>query len=278
MHRSVRAVLSLSVAVVPFAACSGAPGQQEQLGSSEQELAISGTYFDREPIVDSGKADTKTTTDSGVTDSSMVNTTTTVLDPGALTPCAPKRYDVTVIGRTCWDLAKKTSTGTWSVAPIFPDAPPEIRDTHCALTWVGHAGTCATPNRAVLGLSCQERHSMVVRSDACAANPAACETTATASVNSGSAVQGTMLPWPCLETADGGSYYGGYSGGCDSCGVISGGYLYLTNPYSTSTVLTNVTTAGGGTTQLSLTANSQTTTAIPVSGYTSGPVYIWPSR
>ncbi|MBI2393658.1 MAG: hypothetical protein HYV09_29035 [Deltaproteobacteria bacterium] len=284
MHRSVRVILSLSVAVASFAACSGAPEPQEQLGSSEQELAISGTYYEK-PAVDSGTTDTKTadtkTTDTASTDTSVVKSTntTTVLDPGTvLTPCAPQRYDVTVVGRTCWALAQKTSTGVWSVAPIFNDAPAEIRDTHCALTWLGNAGTCASPSWTALGLSCQEKHSIAIRSAACATNPAACETTATSTVNTGSAVQAPMAEWKCAEDYDGGVPRGGYSGGCDSCGVISGGYLYLTNPYSSSTILTNVTTAGGftTTTQLAVTVPSESTAAIPVSGYASGPIYIWP--
>jgi hypothetical protein len=88
-----------------------------------------------------------------------------------------------------------------------------------------------------------------------------------------------METWSCTEWGpDAGVIPNGYGGGCDSCGAISGGMLYLTNPYGGSALLTNVTTAGG-TQQIALSVPPQTTTAIAVpSTYSSGAVYIWPNK
>jgi len=275
MLRATRVLIPCAVAVASIAACSGANEPSEKTGSTEQELIFGG--FTREPVL-------TTPTDAGTDTSSTADTSikvvapTATLDPGSpAAPCAPMRYDVTTSGRTCWDLAKTTPTGTFTVTPIFSSAPAAIRDTRCALTWIGKAGVCGYPDWSALALNCAEQHSMVGRSAACAADPSQCAVSGSLST-----VTSPSAPLPrrsCTEWGpEAGIIPNGYGGGCDSCGIIDGGYLYLSNPYGGSALLTNVTTAGGGTTQLSLVVPAQTTTAISVpTTYSSGPIYLWPN-
>lgn len=275
MIRAIRLVVP-AVAVASIAACSGVAEPPEKTGSTEQELLAFATY--REPT-------TTVTTDAG-TDTAKVDTTSKTIAVSGATilenatpsaPCAPQRFDVTVSGRTCWDLAKATPSGTWSVAPIFGDAPAAIRDTRCALTWVAKSPTCAAPDVAALALTCKEVHTLVMRSAACAADPGQCGVSGSITTVPAGSATAAREEWPCEPVKIDGGIPGGYVGGCDSCGIITGGMLYLTNPYSSSSILTNVTTTSGPQ-QLSVAVPSNTTVAVPVSStYSSGSLYIWPS-
>jgi hypothetical protein len=48
---------------------------------------------------------------------------------------ASRRYDVFLTEGVCHDVAG--ANGTWVAESLFPDAPPEVRDTSCAYHWVG---------------------------------------------------------------------------------------------------------------------------------------------
>jgi hypothetical protein len=267
MSRSIR----ILVPVIVVGCSSSDPGG---LGSTEQNLYRSGAFEPSTTTVgptDTG-VDTGTKSDSGI----IIKSPGTVAVAESSAPCAPVRVDVTTFGRKCWDLAKTTPTGTWNVAPIFSSAPTEIRDTHCALTWLAKSPTCAPPDLSALALNCQERHSATERSAACAADPGQCSTSGSATAVAPENIKTAKSSTPCDPIVIDGGIPGGYVGGCDSCGIINGGILYLTNPYSSGTILTNVTTvSGNGQLTVSMPANSSAAISVGPS-YIDGPVYVWP--
>jgi hypothetical protein len=276
MLRAIRVAVPVVVVLGSIAACSGAGQPQEDLGSSEQELMRLGLY-DQPPTTittDSGRTDTATTDTAKADTGILVKSFDPIyMDPGtSVGSCAPTRYDITTNLRNCSALAMTTSTGTWSVASIFPGAPAAVRDTHCAATWRGIYPTCAPPNVSALALNCKERKSKRLRSPECAADPTQCNVTATVATVTDA---GSPPPSSCDS-----SYLimpGGYVGGCDSCGFVSGGMLYISNPYDDVSLRTNVTTAGGGAEQLNVSIPGNTTTAVSVSSsYLDGWVFVWP--
>lgn len=273
MHRS----LVLAAPFVLLVACGG-QSPDESLSSSEQELKRFGMEGS-DPVrvsADSGVADTKP--DTGLDTSKppfLVEPLAPLLENFNPPPeCTRVRYDIrTSPGRTCADLARTTSTGTWSVAPVFGDAPPEIRDTFCAATWLGSSPTCAPPDVGALELTCKERMWMVRRSPACAADPANCSVTATTDSES----EVTMPPVRTCEVGsasdagtDSGVIYGGIIGGCDSCAVSYGGNLFLTNPFYSSTVYTNIWSGGGY-----LTVSMPPNTTTQLTGYSGTNIVVW---
>ncbi len=267
MHRSI----VLAAPFVLLVACGG-QGSTESLSESEQGLKRFGTEGE-EPV--------RTPVDSGVRDTGQDTGADTSLPPRLAQPlatvfensnppptsCTRVRYDIrTSPGRTCADLAKTTSSGTWSVAPVFPSAPDaDVRDTFCAVTWIANTPTCALPDFGVLGLTCKEQMWMVRRSTACATDPANCSVTAT----TGTELDQTKPP---VRTCggDAGVIYGGIIGGCDRCAVSYGGNLFLTNPFGSSTVHTDIWTGGGF---LTVTMPPYSTTEL--TGYSATSVVIW---
>jgi hypothetical protein len=142
------------------------------------------------------------------------------------------------------------------------------------VTWTAIAPACAAPDLAALALMCKEDLSKAQRSPECAADPTKCDVTADAKPRD--TVDPPRDPGTCDPIiAKDGTIPGGYAGGCDSCGIINGGLLYLTNPYGGSTIFTNVSTPTG-TQQINVSIPGNTSTAVPMSGYPDGPVYIWP--
>lgn len=277
MARSfVRLSVPVLVASAAVAACSGTGAPDEDLASSEGALrsfAVSGTGVVSSEPKDAGTADANDSGKGSVI-SAPIATAATVASPAPSGPasCALTRIDLVADGRTCWSFAKRTPSGLWTVTSAFPDAPAAVRDTRCALTWIPNAPTCAEPDVGALGLTCHEYRSMAWRSAACAANPAACESSGSAAPRTPTA---RVYETSCeVVQIDGGSG-GGYSGGCDSCGVVSGGMLYALNPYGTPSVVTDVW-SGGVLTQLTLSAPPYSSFVVPLSGSTSsGTVPIW---
>lgn len=270
MAHSLR--LALPVVVLgSIAACVGATQEEDPSAGDEQGLART-----TEVAEGSGRT-TRPPRDSGVADTSKPFTPPLApMTPtlGVLAACAPARYDIRLSsGRTCAAFAKTTATGTWTVAPLFPSAPAAIRDASCAVTWHAIAPTCAAPDLTALALNCQENLSKAERSAACAADPAAC--TVSSLAQDLGTKETPRVPGSCEPIIIDGGIPGGYAGGCDSCGIIHGGLLYLTNPYGKSSIFTNVSTPAG-VQQLNVLIPPFTSTAVNMPGYPNGPIYIWP--
>jgi hypothetical protein len=252
-------------------ACSGGGLRPEEgLGSSDHALA-------RESLYGGGRG-TVVTTDAGTIDASKVFTAggnLYDLSPAPPPPCAPLRWDVVVSGRTCFDLARRTATGLWTVSPLYPDAPAEIRNTHCAVIFTPNASaTCAYPNiDSDLGLSCKEMHASAMRSAECAANPAACDTSG--ALDPATPPEAERAETDCSVVAIDGGSGGGSVGGCDSCGTVSGGLAYITNPYSLSSITVGLKTPTG-VTPVTVSGAPHSSFVVPVgSGYTPGSVSVW---
>lgn len=205
--------------------------------------------------------------------------------------CATSLFDIVASGRTCTAFVKTTATGTWSAGSSLPSAPAAIRDTHCLLTWTPTA-TCAAPDYAALALSCVERrtftkHSECASGTSCAATaeilttekamPIAAEPCPDAAGPVFLAAPPPKDPPPTPDPWDGGVIPGGYVGGCDACGIINGGNLYITNPYGPTTILVNVMPVGTSTPQqLQIQAPATSTFAYPIgSGYQQTTAFVW---
>jgi hypothetical protein len=267
MSRSIRILVPLLVV-----GCSSS--DPEGLGSAQQNLYRAGSFESSGTTVsaDTGVADTSTKADT-----SIIVKSPDILYPSLPTaPCAPVRYDIVTTTRTCWDLARTTATGTWTVTPLYSSAPASIRDKHCAATWIAKSPTCALPDIESLGLDCHERYAMAKRSAACAADPSQCTSSGTATTTPPDNVKTGKHSSPCEPIVIDGGIPGGYVGGCDSCGIIDGGILYLTNPFDFGTIRTDVTTVTGGQ-QLNVSLPPLSSGAIYVGpSYLNGPVYVWP--
>ncbi len=271
---NVRIAAAAALLGLPFVACSGTSPEEEGVGASDQSLVraeTTGTYA------------TAPTSDAGGKDASVYGgypiksggVTETAPPPSGPSACAPVRYDIVLKGRACWELARRTSHGLWTVAPLYPDAPAAIRDTRCAVTFIPDAPACEDEDPAsALGLSCGEMHATSRRSAECAANPAQCASSASFD---GLNKPSEQLPEPACEVPDTGvdTKPGNSVGGCDSCGVVYGGILYVTNPYDDTTLNVGLTTAGTPTPTV-LNVAPYSSFAMPVgSTYATGPVSVW---
>jgi hypothetical protein len=258
---------------VAMLACGSDRGP-DGVGSSEERLVRKGVLTDPGAVYvdDAGTKDTgdRFNTKLPVGDLAAVDS------PTGPTSCAPQRWDLVAEGRTCFDFAGRVSNGLWTVAPIFPDGPPSLRNTHCALTFIPDAPGCArVPAYEAFHLSCSELRSLTERSAACAANPAACSVSATSDTSE-------AIPFKAQDDCsvpDTGpdSSGGGYIGGCGACGAVYGNTLYITNPFNSySTIATTVTKSDGTTQQLQFSGVGSSSFSVPLSGsYTSGTVPIW---
>src|SRR5207253_2971640 len=128
-------------------------------------------------------------------------------------------------------------------------APAAIRDTHCLLTWTPAAPACAAPDYVALDLSCVERPTLTLHAE-CPVGESCVPTgkilaaseempTYHGACSEFAAKPGGTLP--PKDPWDGGIIPRGYAGGCDACGIISGGNLFIANPYGPTTILVNVT-------------------------------------
>lgn len=208
-------------------------------------------------------------------------------------PCTTTLFDIVASGRTCAAFAKTTTTGTWSAGSSLPGAPAAIRDTHCLLIWTP-TSACAAPDYAALGMSCVERRTFTAHRE-CASGTSCAATgeilTTKQSMPAGAepcpSTSGPVFfaapppkdppdPPPGPDPWDGGTP-GGYVGGCDACGIVNGGNLYITNPYGATTILVNVTPVGTSTPQqLQIQAPATSTFAYPIgSGYQQTTAFVW---
>lgn len=267
----VRITVVSAVFASCFVACSAAnDASDEPIASSDQELRRIGES--------SGPSET-ISTDAGVKDSGTKDAAGP-FRPIAVLPiktlaasCAPARWDIALDTRTCGDLPRTTSKGVWSAVPLFPDAPESFRDKHCAVTFTPTTSSCEVEEPYVpLELSCREAHSVVERSAACAADPAACTGSGSIPVSK----PGSSKPFPgpicTVVTIDGGSPANNVPG-CDSCGEISsGGLLYLSNPFNFGNIW--MQTPNGSVQPLNATPNSSFVVNVGTA-YGTGAVKIW---
>lgn len=168
-------------------------------------------------------------------------------DPTKIPTCGPQRFDFVIVAgdyRTCASFARRTSKGTWSSFSTFPSMPAAIRDKHCAAIWTPEPTACPAASTSELSLNCNESLTLTQRSAACArlgvTGGAACNTTPTVMMNNTASVKPTDIESACPTGPKGGvfvpripmEYARTYSGGCTSCGTLSGGTLVLTSPQS----------------------------------------------
>lgn len=168
------------------------------------------------------------------------------IDPTRLPTCSPQRFDFVIAPgdyRTCASFVRSSVRGRWTAFSTFPSMPAAIRDKHCAALWTPEPSACPTAHTSDLSLNCNESLTLTQRSTACArlgsAGGPACNTAPTVMMNNTASVKPTDIELACPTDPTGGrvlvpnidlQYARTYSGGCTSCGALSGGTLVLTSP------------------------------------------------
>lgn len=148
--------------------------------------------------------------------------------------------------RTCASFTKSTLRGSWRGFSTFPTAPAEIANKRCAAVFTPKvSGTKATVDE--LGLNCRE--GLTARERWCSRYGTLCAPTSVTVMRpaSSTSVAASDIASACpVDTKIGvigtvpEMYSLTYTGGCTSCGTISGGLLYLNSPNSWSFVTYNV--------------------------------------
>jgi hypothetical protein len=193
---------------------------------------------------------------------------------------ARQRFDFVLTAedaRTCDSFTKVVAGGSWRGFSTFPTAPQEVRDKRCAAVYTPNVdGGRATVDQ--LGLNCRE--GLTARERLCGNYGTTCAT-ATYTVmrapsSSGLAAKDIASACPIapklgdVAAIDPGMYALTYTGGCTSCGTISGGMLYLNSPNPWGFVTYN----NGGTPYMVGFNNLSGPITYNLGGSASGPVMV----
>jgi len=260
----------LAVVASTFVACSMAFDRSDEGPSESDDEALARVGIDPTGsggrTYDAGVKDTGIK-DSGVKDSSILgvlkfDAMVKAMDPTS--SCALQRWDFVPSGRSCAAFSKTTADGVWSAVSLFPDAPPAVRDSRCALTFRANSPACVGghPDTA-FAMNCSEINSLATRSAACAADASQC-------TGSGNLVTTSSATAPAFKPVSNcGPFDGGHGGTgvgtCDVCGFTYGGSLYVINPFALSSIYVDIWGTGGS--YLTESNQSWLVTATPQSSF-----------